>query len=995
MKLIMILMTLSFLISCGKKEVEKEKEIFKIIETRDIKNLGATSYTYEHIKTGAHVIYLDDQSPEKVFGIAFKTPVVDDSGVNHVFEHAVLQGSKKYPDKNLFYELDTKNIPSFLNAMTGQDYTVYPFSAVEPKSFDNLMDIYLDAVFNPLVLEDENTLKREGWRYDRNPNNGELIINGIVYNEMKGAFSNPYRNLSFRMNRLMYPDDMANYRFSSGGLPSSIPNLDLDHLRKTHEKYYTPSNSIVVLAGKQDIKKTLAKLDEYYSQYDKTEVAEIETQNTKLKDEFHNESYPAPKGSPNIYIYGTLMKPKTSLPELMFITSLLADYEISPLKKLFVDEKFSGSFGLYNDNTIQPRGYYLIQGAKKEEVAKFRKLMDAKMKEIAKTGIDPEIVELALRDYKKQLAKSQYSKERASDLTTSIATSYFYYDKPYLFISDDKIKILEDLANNPEKIKQLIGEYFINNTNKLEIFFTPDEDLLAENETIEKEKLSAFEKSLNNKELEDLNSDIKKFNAWSKEPVDKKIIESIPSVKLNDLSDSEIPTVNRSEESVDGVTFVDNDINTYDINLVSLKFDASGLDQSDKLDSELFSYLMTASSTKDFSFEEISNNLTKYFFKLGLNNRTSLLGNDNISRRFVINFEYLQDDNTEVYNTLENIFLEGNFDNKLEIKKRLEGLRDSILTSSSDANVINRMSVIKAMSMINPNYNYYLDEEVNFGGRGYYVYPPMLIKLNKILENYEENFPQLQKDMKNIREKIFNKHNLLIFYANRGNYQNFKKDITPLLSKMKDTPIEKESYGELENSNLAITVPAQNGSTSWGNNLVDMGYEYNGKYKIMSNMINEYLNNKIRVQNGAYGAWFYITLNRDIVASSYRDGEVDKTIDTYKEIPNYLKGELNIKQEKFDGFILKSMAKYYQAYTPDTLMNLSYTHYLYDISLEDMEREKAEVLSTSKKDIPEFIEIMTKFSEQKHYSTVNNENIIKEKGNNSHFDKVIEFEEIK
>ncbi|OQY41189.1 MAG: hypothetical protein B6227_05890 [Fusobacteriia bacterium 4572_74] len=289
MKLLMLFMTLSFLISCGKKEGKEKKETFKLIETREIKNLGATSYTYEHIKTGGRIVYLDDQSPEKVFGIAFKTPVVDDSGVNHVFEHAVLQGSKKYPDKNLFYELDTKNIPSFLNAMTGQDYTVYPFSAVEPKSFDNLLDIYLDAVFNPLVLEDENTLKREGWRYDRNPNNNELIINGIVYNEMKGAFSNPYRNLSFRMNRLMYPDELANYRFASGGLPSSIPNLDLDHLKKTHKKYYTPSNSIVVLAGKQDIKKTLSKLDEYYSQYNKTKIATIETQNTQLKDEFHNE----------------------------------------------------------------------------------------------------------------------------------------------------------------------------------------------------------------------------------------------------------------------------------------------------------------------------------------------------------------------------------------------------------------------------------------------------------------------------------------------------------------------------------------------------------------------------------------------------------------------------------------------------------------------------------------------------------------------------------
>ena len=995
MKLLIILMTLSFLVACGNKENQKKEKTFNLLETREIKNLGATSYTYEHIKTGAKVIYLDDGSPEKVFGIAFKTPVVDDSGVNHVFEHAVLQGSKKYPDKNLFYELDTKNIPSFLNAMTGQDYTVYPFSAVEPKSFDNLMDIYLDAVFNPLVLEDENTLKREGWRYDRNPNNNELIINGIVYNEMKGAFSNPYRNLSFRMNRLMYPDEMANYRFSSGGLPSKIPTLTLDQLRKTHKKYYTPTNSIVVLAGKMDIEKELVKLNEYYKVYDKTEVATIETQNTPLIDEFHNESYPAPKGSPNIYVYGTLMKPKTSLPELMFITSLLADYEISPLKKLFVDEKFSGNFGLYNDGTIQPRGYFLIQGAKKEEVAKFRKLMDTKMIEISKDGIDSEVIDLALRDYKKQLAKSQYSKERAADLITSVAIGSFYYDKPYLFISDDKIKILEKLAKNPEKIKKLIDQYFVKNTNKLEIFFTPDENLMNENEQIEKDKLKNFEISLDKKSLENLNKNIQNFNKWSKEPVDQKIIDSIPSVKLKDLSDSEIFTIDRHKETIDGVTFVDNNINTYDINLVSLKFDTSGFSQDDKLNSELFSLLMTTSGTKDFTYEEISNNLTKYFFKLNLNNRTSIIDRDTLSRRFVINFEYLQEDQNEVYNTLENIFLDAKFDNKLEIKKRLEGLRDSILTNSSDANVINRISVIKAMSMTNPNYSYSLDEEVNFGGRGYYVYPPMLEKINNILDDFDDSFEILQKDMKDIQNKLFNKTNLLIFYANKGNFDNFKKDITPLLKRMPSRPIKKIEYAKLENSKLAITVPAQNGSSSWGNNLEELGYQYNGKYKIMSNMINEYLNNKIRVQNGAYGAWFYITLNRDIIASSYRDGEVDKTISTYKNIPTYLKSELDITPEKFDGFILKSMAKYYQAYTPDTLMGLSYTHYLYNISLEDMEREKAEVLTTTSKNIPEFIELMTKFIENQHYSTVNNENIIKEKGSNSHFDKTIKFEDIK
>ncbi len=992
MKIFTILLLTTFLISCGKEESNKP---FQLVEKKEIKNLGATSYTYKHKKTGAKVIYLNDNSPEKVFGIAFKTPVIDDSGVNHVFEHAVLQGSQKYPSKNLFYELDTKNIPSFLNAMTGQDYTVYPFSAVEPKSFDNLMDIYLDAVFNPLVLNDENTLKREGWRYDRNPNNGELIINGIVYNEMKGAFSNPYRNLSYKMNQLMYPDEKANYRFSSGGLPNAIPNLTINQLRQTHSKYYTPTNSIVVLAGKLDIEKKLAKLDSYYSKYNKSQVATIRTQDSTLKDEFHKESYPAPKGSPNIYIYGTLMKPKTSLPELAFITSLLADYEISPLKKLFVEEEFSGNFGFYNDSTIQPRAYFLIQGSKEEEIEKFRKLMDEKIKEISKNGIDSEVIDLALRDYKKQLAKSQYSKERAADLTTSIATGEFYYGKPHLFISEEKIKLLEELAQNPRKIQNFIKTHLIENPNKLEILFTPDDKLMAKNQKIERKKIKDFESSLTEKEAKDLNKEIKSFNDWSKEPISQEITNSIPSIKLEDLSDSKIFSVKRTEEKKDGITFINNHINTYDINLVSLKFDTSGFTQEDKLNSELFSLLLTSSETRDYTYEEINSNLTKYFFKLNLNNKTNIISKDIASRKFLVDFEYLQEDSKHVYSTLENIFLYSSFNNKLEIKKRLEGLRDFILTSSSDPNVINRISVIKAMSMSNPFYNYLLDEELKFGGRSYYAYPPMLAKINDILSDFDNNFEPLQEDMKNIRTKLFNKENLLIFYGNEKNYENFKSDITPLLDKLPKNPIIKYDY-TIKNSNvLAIEVPAQNGSSSWGNNLIDLGYNYTGKYKVMANIINEYLNNKIRVQNGAYGAWFYITLNKDLVASSYRDGEIDKTIGAYKDIPHYLKEELKISKENFDGFILKSMAKYYQAYTPDTLMGLSYTHYLYDISIDDMEKEKNEVLNTQIKDIPHFIEVMTKFIHTKHYSSVNNTNVIKDKGSKTKFDKIIKFEDIK
>jgi len=437
---------------------------------------------------------------------------------------------------------------------------------------------------------------------------------------------------------------------------------------------------------------------------------------------------------------------------------------------------------------------------------------------------------------------------------------------------------------------------------------------------------------------------------------------------------------------IDGVKMVNNHINTYGINLVSLKFDSSGLTKEDKLKAKLYYGLITSSSTEDYSYTDISNNLTKYFFAFNLSNNTNIIENTTLSRRFTVNFEYLQDDSKEVYKTLDNLFFKNKFDNKLEIKNRLNLYRDALINTMSDSGAVNKAASLKSLAMVNPYYNYILEDQLSFD---------LIPIINKILNNYDEEFPKLQKDMKEIQGKLFNKSNLVVFYANEGNYDNFKKDLLPLLDKIKATPITPTNYAKSEKEKLAIIAPVQNGTTAWGNNLKYLGYDYSGKYKVMSNMINEYLNNVIRIQNGAYGAWFSLTLNDDMIASTYRDGEIDKTLETYENIPKFLESAKDMPQDVFDGFKLKSMTKYYQSYTPDQLLALSYTRYLYNINMEKLEKEKAEVLATTKDDIPEFIEIMNKFVENKNYNTINSQNIIKEKATKYKFDKTIKFEELK
>lgn len=988
-------MTLLIVIGCSKKESSP----FKLIEKKQIKSLNAVSYTYEHLKTGAKVIYIDDGGTEKSFGITFKTPTVDDTGVNHVFEHAVLQGSEKYPDKNLFYKMKSKNISSFLTATTEADYTLYAFSAIEENSFNNILDIFLSGVFTPIVLNNENLLKREGWRYDRTPNNGKLVINGIVYNEMKGLFSDPTANILFKLNRLMYPDKNANYRFVAGGDPSKISDLNLEQLRKTHENYYTPSNSIAVISGKVKIDEKLEKLDEYYSKFKKTEVAEITLQKTKLKDKLYKEEYPAPEGAEDIYVYGTLMDPKTSISELSFVNALLGGYETSPLQRMFKEHRFSGSLDSFIDEYEQPRDVILISGIKEKEIHEIRKSIDKEMDKILKEGIDPKLINLAFENLKKQNLQVRYSKNRPEDLAGKAAKGYFYYGKPDFFISDDSLKQIEILVKNPEKIKSLIKKFYTNNNNKIEVLFRPNSHLLDQAAEKESQKLKNFEAGLNEEGKNKLNNDIQNFNRWVKTPVEKKIVDSIPKTEVKDLINSEIPIVERDEQVIDDVKFIKNEINTYGLNLVSLKFDTSGFTRDEKMELELFSNLITVGSTPDYTYENLSDSLSKYFFKFNFKNG-AVVSKDGVLRQFSLDYGYLPENREKVYSILEEVLLMGSFDKKLLIKKKLERIRESILNNSSDSEVISKISMIKSRSMVNPDYAYFLDSDLNHyikslgvGETNFYVYPPMIKKINNILADFDNNFPKLQDDMKRIRQKVFNKNNLTVFYAETSD--NLKDDIKPLLDKLTNTPIKKVDYAVRENSRLAIEVPAQNGASSWGNNLLEMGYEYSGKYKVMAGMINEYLTKKIRVENGAYGAFFVVTPNHDLFSLSFRDGEVDRTIEAYKSIPDYLKTRKNISQEKLDGYILQGLAKYYKSYTPDELLSLSYNYYINNIDMEVLEKEKSEILSVTKDDIEIFIETMEKFTEDKYYSTVNNSTLIKEKGKNVKYDRVIKFEDIK
>ncbi|WP_207633262.1 insulinase family protein [Devosia aurantiaca] len=248
---------------------------FELVRDERFAEINSQALLYKHKKTGAEVLSLVNDDENKVFGITFKTPPEDSTGIAHILEHSVLCGSQKYPVKKPFVELLKGSMHTFLNAMTYPDKTAYPVASQNLKDFYNLVDVYLDAVLFPLISED--TFEQEGWHYELESADAPLVYKGVVFNEMKGVYSSPDSVMHTLSQNALYPD--TTYGKSSGGDPKVIPELTYEQFKRFHQTYYHPSNARVVFSGDDAPEQRLAILDDYFSRFDRIAVdAEVKLQ---------------------------------------------------------------------------------------------------------------------------------------------------------------------------------------------------------------------------------------------------------------------------------------------------------------------------------------------------------------------------------------------------------------------------------------------------------------------------------------------------------------------------------------------------------------------------------------------------------------------------------------------------------------------------------------------------------------------------------------------
>ena len=561
---------------------------YEVIQKEDLSGIKSQGILLKHKKSGARVLLMENDDENKVFAIGFRTPPSDSTGVPHIMEHSVLCGSRDFPVKDPFVELVKGSLNTFLNAMTYPDKTVYPVASCNDKDFQNLMHVYMDAVFYPNIYQHDKTFRQEGWSYKLEEPDGDLTLSGVVYNEMKGAFSSPDGVLDRVILNSLFPD--TSYANESGGDPEAIPELTYEQFLDFHRKYYHPSNSYIYLYGDMDMEEKLRWLDEkYLSDFDNIELdSSIRFQQPfdRMREVVQTYSIASEESEEdNTYLsYNKVIG--TSLDEKLYLAFQILDYALlsapgAPLKKALLDAGIGKDIsGSYDNGVYQPIFSVISRNANLDQKEEFIRVIEGTLREIAEQGIDKKALRAGINYYEFRFREADFgSYPRGLMYGLQMFDSWLYDDeKP--FIHMQALPTFEFLKENVETgyFEELIQKYLLDNTHGSIVIIRPEKGRTARMDRELAERLKEYKESLSEEEVKELVKATKELEAYQEEESSQEQLEKIPVLSRADIS-REIAPVFNDEIDADGVKVIHHNVETNGIGYVSLMFDLSGIEE--------------------------------------------------------------------------------------------------------------------------------------------------------------------------------------------------------------------------------------------------------------------------------------------------------------------------------------------------------------------------------------------------------------------------------
>lgn len=924
---------------------------FRVNSMSHIEEVNSDAYLMEHVKSGARLMYLDNDDDNKVFYICFRTTPDNSKGTPHIMEHSTLCGSRKYPLKEPFVELAKGSLNTFLNAITWPDKTMYPIASRNDVDFHNLMDVYLDAVFYPNCLKNPQILMQEGWHYELENKDAPLTYNGVVYNEMKGALSSPEAIMEDRAMEKLFPD--TTYGVESGGDPEVIPTLSFREFTEFHRRFYHPSNSYIYLYGDMDIEKTLDYLDrEYLSAFDRRNVdSMVKTQapfskRVSLTAPYGIAENEGTEGKAIHALYTAFNDHMSTMDSLAFriLNYVLIDMDGAPLKQAVLDAGIGSDLsGSYGDSYKQPVWIVEATGSEVDKQAAFADVVDSTLRSIALKGIDKDMLEAALNRTEFTARENDYQGRPKGLFYGVRAMDMWLYDRnpmDALRYIDDMNRLRENLKTN--YFENLLLRYVIKNPHQVLITMKPEKGLTEKMNRETAEKLASFKSSLSDEQLDKIMASTKALKERQASGETEEALKTIPLLSRKDLKRPVEEEV-LEKERVSGVDHFHFQVHTNGITYVNFYFTLGNLKEEDIPYAILLSSLLRSLSTTKHSYTELARLSNAYTggMSFALNGYGKVNDTSSYLPALTIRAKALTSKTDKLMDLLGEVINHTLFTDT----KRLKEL---ILQEKSEWDM---SAFSRGHTLVMTRLTSYFSRGGEFAeqsGLSYYYFLADLVK------HFDENKDALEEKLAAISKKIFTRSGL--FFETIGEEEEKKAVLVNLPLVLDDMEEGEKAEPHVysfppESRNEAFLTSGKVQYVAKGGNFKSHGFAYTGALRVMETILRyEYLWKKIRVLGGAYGAFTQFLRDGTAILCSYRDPNLSETIKAYEELPVYLEN-LTLSDREMTKYVIGTMAADEIQLTPSMKGERAMVHYLSGNTRESRMKIRDEIINCQVEDI--------------------------------------------
>ncbi|MGO2696137.1 insulinase family protein [Bavariicoccus seileri] len=926
-------------------------EGFKLVEEHFLDDINSEASLYRHELTGALVLYLKNDDPNKAFTIAFKTPPYDDNGVAHITEHSVLNGSEKYPSKEPFVELIKGSLNTFVNAMTFSDKTIYPVASTNQKDFSNLVSVYLDAVFKPKFYENTQILQQEGWHYHLPNESDDLIYKGVVYNEMKGALASAEAKLEQIKGKALYPETI--YRHESGGTPASIPTLTQEKFVDFHSKYYHPSNSLTILYGDLDAENAFGQLSEYFDNFTQKDPITFEVKPEQKAHEpvLVDETYSITEGesvAKKAYLtkawHVTTADHQKEVVALDILEEILLGSTSAPLKKALLNAGIGGDvYGGHDEVGYVHPFEVTLKYTDVDKVNQFEEIIHDVFSSLVTDGIPDDLVTAAINKLSFKLKETVISESFPRGVIYGITSlgSWLYGESPFEALSFTSV--IDELKADAKDgyFETLIKDKLLDNTHTTTIKLAPEP---GKSDRLEKElleKLKDYKNKLSRDELEGLVKQTETLIKRQQTPDKPEDLAKIPTLEKSDLSAS-VADIPLEIDTIDDRQTYLVPLFTSGIDYTSLYFDISDLSNEDISTISLLSDVLGELPTAKHSVAQLHTAVD--ISTGGIRTAVKVVSQTDGTYKpyFVVKGKSLSEYATKLVDLIQEIILTTEFDHKSNI---LEVIHSII--SGFEQKVNYRAHIVSAQRAVSHLLSGVKYQEA-VSGIDYYYY------LKKLLSDLEDDqaFSQSVKKFEDLAHTIFSRSKVFFtFTGSNEQYDAIKPKLNELLTSFATLPLKDSSEP------ISVTAKKEAFKCSQDVNYVAKAglfkafTPYSGQLRVLSNVIDfDYLWNTIRVQGGAYGCFNQVTRNGVFTLASYRDPNIKETFEAYNKLPDYI-SKLTLKEPDVLKYIIGALSTLDRPLSAADQGELAINMALTNMTYNDRVELRQEVLSTTSDDL--------------------------------------------